>query len=262
MASLSTKCPYCRRRYQQAAAYKKHLETMHHDILVSLRAIVDTTLPGLRTFSPDENSYQGDSDYESDQMLEIADCYAASNDPGDMQHDSDEQDFSQPLDRGRPSSQESIPCAGRALGDVAGYTELNESMKNDPLNPFSSEADFNLASWLVQSKVSKSQIDLYFAEGLGGMDARSFWSAYTLQQHLDILDLFGEYLTWREAAIGDGRYTTTFDYTNALDCVRYLVRQVAYRSDMVYVPIREYDSSGERLYSEMHTADWWWDTQV
>ena len=39
--------------------------------------------------------------------------------------------------------------------------------------------------------VSKSQIDAYFAEGLGGMDARPFRSAYTLQQHLDVLDPFG-----------------------------------------------------------------------
>jgi len=94
MASLSTTCPYCRRRYQQAAAYEKHLKTMHHDILLSIRAIVDTTLPGLRAFAPDGNSDQGDSDYESDPMLEIADCYVASNDPGDMQHNSGEEDFS------------------------------------------------------------------------------------------------------------------------------------------------------------------------
>jgi len=45
-------------------------------------------------------------------MLEIADCYAASNDPGDMQHNSDEEDLSQPPDRRRQSSQESIPGAG------------------------------------------------------------------------------------------------------------------------------------------------------
>ena len=195
-------------------------------------------------------------------MLEIADSYAASNDPGDMPHDSDEEDFSQPPDSRRPSSQESIPGAGRALGDVAGYTELNESIKHDPWNSFSSEAAFNLASWLVLSKVSKSQMNAYLAEGLGGMDARSFQSAYTLQQHLDILDPFGEYLTCTEAAIGDDRHTTTFHYRNTLNCVRYMVRQVAYRSDMVYSLIGEYDSSGERLYSEMHTADWWWDTQV
>ena len=45
---------------------------------------MDTTLPGLRAFAPGENSDQCDSDNESDPMLEIADCYAASNDPGDM----------------------------------------------------------------------------------------------------------------------------------------------------------------------------------
>jgi len=119
---------------------------MHHDILLSLRAILDTTLAGLRALAPDGNRDQGDSDYESDLMLVIADCYAASNDPGDMQHEEDEEDLSQLPDRGRPSSQESIPGAGRALGDVAGYTELNESLQDDPWNPFSSEADFNLAS--------------------------------------------------------------------------------------------------------------------
>ena len=213
---------------------------MHHDILLCLPAIVDSTLPQLRAFGQDENSDQEASDYQSDPMLEIADCYAASNDSGDTrpQHDSDEEDFSQPPDRGRPSSQESIPDAGRALGDVAGYTELNEAMIDDSWNPFSSEADFKLASWLVPSKVAKSQIDAYFADGLGGMDARSFRSAYTMQQHLDVVDPFGEYLTWTEAAMGDGRYTTTFYYKNAFDCVRYLVRQVAYRSDMVYAPLR------------------------
>ena len=255
MASLSTKCPYGRRGYQQASAYEKHLETMHYDILLSLCAIVDTTLPGLRAFAPDEKRDQGHSDYESDPMLDIADFYAASNDPGDMQHDSDKKYFSQPPGRGCPYSQESIPGAGRVLGDVAGYTELKESMKDDPSKSFSTEADINLASWLVRGKVSKSQIDPYLAEGLGGMDALSFRSAYTLHQHLNVLDPFGEYLTWMEAAIGDGRHTTTFYYRNALDRVRYLVRLVAYRSDMVYASIREYDSSGERLYSKMHTAD-------
>jgi len=42
------------------------------------------------------------------------------------------------------------------------------------------------------------------------MNARSFRSAYTLQQHLDVPDPFGEYLPWKEAMIGDGRHTTTF----------------------------------------------------
>ena len=70
------------------------------------------------------------------------------------------------------------------------------------------------------------------------------------------MDPFCEYLVWMEAVIADGRHAATFCYQNIIDCVRYLIRQMAYRSDMVYEPIREYNSSGERFHSEMHTADW------
>ena len=173
-----------------------------------------------------------------------------------MQNDSDTEDISYLLVRGHESSgQETIPSAGRPLGEVPGYTELNKAMTNDPWSPFASEHDFNLVSWFLRSKVAKWQIDMYFAEGLGGTDSKSFRFANTLRQHLDILDPFGEYLVWAEASIDNGRHATTFYYRNIIDCVRYLICQVAYSSDMVYAPIREYDSSGERLYSEMYTAD-------
>ena len=105
----------------------------------------------------------------------------------------------------------------------------------------SSEKDFNLASWFVRSKVAKSQIDAYFAEGLGGRDSRSFFSTYTLPQYLDILDPFHEYLVRAEASIDDGRLATIFYYRNIIDCVRYLIREVAYSSDIVYAPIRQYE---------------------
>jgi len=121
-------------------------------------------------------------------------------------------------------------------------------MTDDHWSPFSSENDFNLESWFVRSKVAKSQIDAYFGEGLGSTDSSSFRSAYTLRQHYDILDPFREYLVWAEASIDDSRHAITFYYQNIIDCVRYLICQVGYSSDMVYAPIREYDSSGERLY--------------
>jgi len=234
---------------------------MHLDIVLSLSAIADAASVG-PTFVCDELENLTDSDYESDCRLEIPDFHTASGDIDDMQNDTDTEDVSYPPVRVRPSGQETIPGAGRPLGKIAGYTELNKAMTDDPWSPFSSENDFNLASWFVQPKVAKSQIYAYFAEGLGGTDSRSFRSAYTLQQHLDILDPFREYLVWAEASIDDGRHATTFYYRSIIDGVRYLICQVAYNADMVYAPIREYDSSGEQLYSEMHTAEWWWDMQV
>ena len=129
-----------------------------------------------------------------------------------MQNDSDTEDVSHPPVSVRPSGQETIPAAGRPLGEVAGDTELNKAMTDDSWSPFSSENNFNLASWFVRSKVAKSQIYAYFAEGLGRTDSRSFRSAYTLQQYLDILDPFREYLVSAEASIDDGRHATTFYY--------------------------------------------------
>jgi len=97
-----------------------------------------------------------------------------------MQNDSHMEDVSHPPVWVRPLGQETIPATGRPLGEVAGYTELNKAMTDNSWSPFSSENDFNLASWFVWSKIAKSQIDAYFAEGLGGTDIRTFRSAYCL----------------------------------------------------------------------------------
>ena len=200
---------------------------MHLDIVLSLTVIADPAAMG-PTFVPDELENLTDSDYQFDCRLEIPDFHTASGEIEDMQNDSDTEDISHPPVRVRPSGQESIPGAGRPLCEVAGYTELHKAMTDDPWSPFSQENDLNLVSWFVRSKVAKLEIDAYFAEGLGRTDSGSFASAYPLRQHLDILDPFREYLVWAEASIDDGPHATTFYYRNIIDCVRYLIRQVAY----------------------------------
>ena len=105
----------------------------------------------------------------------------------------------------------------------------------DPWSPFSSEGEFNSASWYVRNTVAKSQIDEYFADGLGSTDARSFRSVYTMRQHLDNPDPFGDYLVWTEAAIEDGQHATTFYYQNVIDCVRFLIRHVHQQKKSVCV---------------------------
>jgi len=89
-------------------------------------------------------------------------------------------------------------------------------MADNPWNRFSSEADCNFAIWFVGNKVAKSQIDAYFAEGLGSTESRLFQCTYTMRQHLDVLDPFHDYLVWTEAQINDGRYLTTFYSQNVI----------------------------------------------
>jgi len=104
---------------------------MHLDIVLSLSAIADAASMG-PTFVPDELENLTDSDYESDCRLEIPDFHRASGEIDDMQNDSDTEDVSHPPVRVRPSRQETIPGAGRPLGEVGGYTELNKAMTDDP----------------------------------------------------------------------------------------------------------------------------------
>jgi len=87
MTFKTTKCPYFRRRYQQAATYEKHLHTMHLDIALFLTTIADATSSTARTtFVRDELENMTDSGYESDPGLEIADIHTASGGEIDDMH--------------------------------------------------------------------------------------------------------------------------------------------------------------------------------
>ena len=51
---------------------------------------------------------------------------------------------------------------------------------------------------------------------------------------------------------------------NPVECIRELFRNPVFKSSNRYTPKKLYsDQEGtERIYDEMWTADWWWDTQV
>jgi len=85
---------------------------------------------------------------------------------------------------------------------------------------------------------------------------------YTLENPLQLLDPYSQYLPWFQGQVEDGQRTLPFFYREVLGCVGYVLRQIADRDDLVYAPPREYDPTGLRIYAEMHTADWWWDVQV
>jgi len=103
---------------------------MHLDIVLSLSAIAKPAPMGATVVRHELESLT-DSDYESDCRLEIPDFHTASGEIDDMQNDSDTEDVSDSPVRVRPSGQETTSHAGRPIGEVAGYTELNKPMTDD-----------------------------------------------------------------------------------------------------------------------------------
>jgi hypothetical protein len=51
---------------------------------------------------------------------------------------------------------------------------------------------------------------------------------------------------------------------DTIKSMRWLMRQPAYAEHLIYAPQRCFNSytPPKRLYTEMHTADWWWEAQV
>ena len=85
---------------------------------------------------------------------------------------------------------------------------------------------------------------------------------HTLENHLRSLDSYSLYPQRFEGHVEDRKRTVPFFYRNVLDCVRHLLRQIAYQDDLVYVLRRKFDHNDERISMKIHTADWWWDVQV
>ncbi|PUU79382.1 hypothetical protein B9Z19DRAFT_1064276 [Tuber borchii] len=99
---------------------RKHLQTMHLDIVLFLCANTDLISPELPAFILNENIDQSELDYETNHWLEIADCHRVSSKIDDnMQNELDAKNVFHPLVCGRPLSQETIADAGRVLSNVA-----------------------------------------------------------------------------------------------------------------------------------------------
>jgi len=197
-----------------------------------------------------EASELQDSDYESDPDPTSDQLYAFTANDSDTEIP-DESTSS------LPRRQEHYQCAGEAIGLVDGFEQENSNLCEDLWVPFSCAQGFQLASWFIQCKVPKSRINEYFSSGLSGSALVSDSSMHRLENHLRSLDPHSSYLIWFEGQVEDSKRTLAFFYRNVLDCVRYLLRPIAYEDDLVYVLWPESDPNCERIYAEMDTVEWW-----
>jgi len=145
--------------------------------------------------------------------------------------------------------------ASKSIGDVKGFEQEQSNLCEHPWSLFSSVHGFKLGSWFIEGRVCKSRIKEYFLSGLGNASLAEYSSMHMLENLLYTLDRQSAYLQWNAGQVEDGKRTLPFFYRNILACVRYLLRQIAYKDDFIYTPRREYDTNGQQIYAQMHTAD-------
>jgi len=139
------------------------------------------------------------------------------------------------------------------------------SRQFNPLAPFESVYEYKLARFFHESKTSLKNIDSFFVNNLLPVDQPGtasvhFKSGYTWRNKMrELIDQ----PPWHRGTVDFHLQHGCAFYYRDVECTRrYLLRQRTFAKHLVYEPVREFDGEGNRVYTEMQTGDWWWQTQV
>ena len=156
--------------------------------------------------------------------------------------------------------------------------DKNEAV-NRPLYPFNDMADWDLALWFQSIGCTKGDVDSFFSSGVLrhygiGVDnvepylGLSFKNGEQWLEQLNWIPagICGD--SWRELELtvetevkGQESSTVGVKYRNVIKSIKFLLRHPPFASDLVYGPTRQYNNKNKRVYTKMHTGDWWWKTQ-
>ncbi|KAJ7617664.1 hypothetical protein DFH06DRAFT_1364378 [Mycena polygramma] len=176
------------------------------------------------------------------------------------------QDFPEEFDAGKPLEQcETSFETFRAKQTAAG---------NPPWHPFESEDEWEVAQWLMTAGLSQKQIDKYlklkrvregikpsfannraFLSFVDSLPAGPQWYCHAFELEGDECDSDGK----------PKKEIVEMWYRDPLECVRELLGNPSY-TKQGYKPMRVYKrfKDGElsnREYTQMWTAEWWWEIQ-
>ena len=110
---------------------------------------------------------------------------------------------------------------------------------------------------MLQSGLTKGSIDEYLQGGLDGDRCTSFQTADELWSLFERVEQGFGSQSWSAFPYESG----TLYSCNFLACIRLLLSHLRFADLMVYGPEGLFDSTGRSVFNEIHTADWWWETQ-
>ncbi|THH31606.1 hypothetical protein EUX98_g2563, partial [Antrodiella citrinella] len=129
--------------------------------------------------------------------------------------------------------------------------------------PFESERDFNIARWAKMRGPGSTAFDeLLKISGVREDLGLSFKNTREINKIIDEkLPSSRPRFRCKEVLVAG----EVFDvyYRDALECVKALYGDPSFAADLVYTPERHYADANHtvRMYHDMHTGKWWWDTQ-
>ena len=144
---------------------------------------------------------------------------------------------------------------------------------NSNYYPFENVTDYALAQWLLNSECSRRDVDRFFSDKRMSLlhSNISFNSADQWLEKIHNIPYGIEDDQWEEVPFsinddtfsnGNEKYTIIF--RDPVKIIRYLLGHKPFETKLTYAPIHHYyydNNRKVRIYSELHTAEWWWQIQ-
>lgn len=281
-------CPFCNVLFKSPGALANHLAAKHSDKSLPFKRMKPKAISGNQAESDEENQTsdvargantisQGGEARELYKMVEVFDSGTAGSDEIFTSDVVELVPYITVPDDSDVTQSDTLEVTTSQIQQFPDFREAGKALcayKQRSLDaakchsPFMSAKDYKLARFFHSAQVPLHQIDNFFKEDfLQTSQVRiptshgfSFNSAYTLCQQWDKMTKDPQ---WKNGFVDFKMAPNTeFWYRDLLECIMYLLRRKSYAKNMLWSPVREFDAVGERVYTEMNTASWWWDTQV
>ncbi|TFK59907.1 hypothetical protein BDN72DRAFT_905430 [Pluteus cervinus] len=156
------------------------------------------------------------------------------------------------------------PHAGAPIEPPGDVEPPDANGRENPWAPFSCRMDWEIARWAkLRGAGSTAFSDLLAIPGV----AERLNLLYNNSRELNKIineDLASRHPKFqRHEVIIKGEAHEVY-YRNIIGCIRALWADKDLSSSLVFQPVKEFEDDGcsSRIYSDMHTAKWWWETQV
>jgi len=152
--------------------------------------------------------------------------------------------------------------------DAQGCLEMN--LKDNPYYLFATHEEYKYMQCSIKKRGTKTCYDTRLKEENTGLRFRSFRNGDSVQMLAVIMPDDHALGEWELHTPDDMRWNDNHQQPikywsrDIIKCMRWLMWQPAYTEHLSYTPQHCFnsDTPPKRLYTEMHTADWWWETQV
>ncbi len=149
-------------------------------------------------------------------------------------------------------------------------SQMIKNINNNQYYSFQCKVNYTFTHWLHQTKIIKDNVNQFF------QDSR----LRVLHQHVSFHDV-NKWLTLLHQISYDVEndewhswmFTVEFSYKevqekqhcilycNIIETLWFLLNHSSFQDKLIYILIQHYNVDNFWIYDEMHTADWWWETQ-